>query len=113
MTKEVPQRVFGFGRQSENNENDKPKMKKIVIEAWFTPQIPVATGPAKHNGLPGLILEVSNDNTTILCTKIVMNPKEKLKIKVPKKGTVVTLNEYEEIRTKKAEEMREMFRRRG
>ena len=42
-----------------------------------------------------------------------MNPKEKLKIKVPKKGTVVTLNEYEEIRTKKAEEMREMFRRRG
>ena len=113
LTKEVPQRVFGFGRQSENNENDKPKMKKIVIEAWFTPQIPVATGPAKHNGLPGLILEVSNDNTTILCTKIVMNPKEKLKIKMPKKGTIVTLNEYEEIRTKKAEEMREMFRRRG
>ena len=58
-------------------------------------------------------MEVSNDNTTILCTKIVMNPKEKLKIKVPKKGAVVTLNEYEEIRTKKAEEMREMFRRRG
>ena len=32
-----------------------------------------------------------------------MNPKEKLKLN--KKGTVVTLNEYEEIRTKKAEEM--------
>ena len=88
-------------------------MKKITIEAWFTPQIPVATGPSKHSGLPGLILEVSNDNTKILCTKIVMNPKEKLKIKVPKKGTEVTLNEYEEIRVKKSEEMREMFRRRG
>ena len=31
-----PTKSFGFGRQSENNENDKPKMKKIVIEAWFT-----------------------------------------------------------------------------
>ena len=113
LTREVPQRVFRFGRQSENNENYKPKMKKITIEAWFTPQIPVATGPSKHSGLPGLILEVSNDNTKILCTKIVMNPKEKLKIKVPKKGAEVTLNEYEEIRLKKAEEMREMFRRRG
>jgi GLPGLI family protein len=85
ITREVPQRVFGFGRQSENSDENKPEMKKINIEAWFTPQIPIATGPAKHNGLPGLILEVSEENTTILCTKIVMNPKEKLKIKVPKK----------------------------
>ena len=42
--------------------NYKPKMKKITIEAWFTPQIPVATGPSKHSGLPGLILEVSNEH---------------------------------------------------
>ena len=113
LTREVPQRVFGFGRQSEDSDENKSKMKKINIEAWFTPQIPVATGPAKHNGLPGLILEVSTENTTILCTKIVMNPKEKLKIKVPKKGTEVNLQEYEEIRVTKSNEMREMFRRRG
>ena len=112
LTREIPQRVFGFGRQSENADDDKPKMKKIDIVAWFTPQIPVATGPAKYNGLPGLILEVSAENTTILCTKIVMNPKEKLKIKVPKKGSEVNLEEYEEIRVKKSNEMREMFRRR-
>jgi|TARA_B100001094_G_scaffold60590_1_gene56157 GLPGLI family protein len=113
LTREVPQRVFGFGRQSEDSDENKSKMKKINIEAWFTPQIPVATGPAKHNGLPGLILEVSSENTTILCTKIVMNPKEKLKIKVPKKGTEVNLQEYEDIRVTKSNEMREMFRRRG
>ena len=74
---------MNFGRQRENSD-DQPKMKKVNIEAWFTPQIPVATGPAKHSGLPGLILEVSDERTTMLCTKIVMNPKDKLKIKMPK-----------------------------
>ena len=112
LTREVPQRVFGFGRQSENNDNSKPKMKKVNIEAWFTPQIPVSTGPYKHGGLPGLILEVSDDATTMLCTKLVMNPKEKLKIKTPKKGTEVNLKEYDDIRTKKIYEMREQFRKR-
>ena len=112
LTREVPQRVFGFGRQSENNDDSKPKMKKVNIEAWFTPQIPVSTGPYKHGGLPGLILEVSDDATTMLCTKLVMNPKEKLKIKTPKKGTEVNLKEYDDIRTKKTDEMREQFRKR-
>jgi GLPGLI family protein len=99
LTREVPQRVFGFGRQSENNDDRKPKMKKVNIEAWFTPQIPVSTGPYKHGGLPGLILEVSDDATTMLCTKLVMNPE-------------VNLKEYDDIRTKKTDEMREQFRKR-
>lgn len=110
-SREEPQAVFQFGRQSENQENRKPKMKIVNITAWFTPQIPVSTGPYKHGGLPGLILEVSTDNTTILCTKVVMNPKDKIKIKEPKKGTKVTLDEYEQIRKDKITEMREMYQR--
>ena len=86
-------------------------MKTVNIIAWFTPQIPVSTGPHKHGGLPGLILEVNTDKTTILCTKVVMNPKDKIKIKEPKKGTEVALDEYEQIRKDKIAEMREMFQR--
>jgi len=41
----------------------------------------------------------------------VMNPKDKIKIKEPKKGTEVALNEYEQIRKDKITEMREMFQR--
>ena len=48
-------------------------------------------------GLPGLILEVSAGNTTMLCSKIIMNPAEKAKIKVPEKGEEVSKNEYQEI----------------
>jgi GLPGLI family protein len=110
LNREVPQEVFQFGRQSEETDRQ-PKMRTINITAWFTPQIPVSTGPAKHGGLPGLILEVNADNTTILCTKVVMNPKEKMKIVAPKKGTAVGLNEYNEIRKEKITEMREMYQR--
>ena len=62
------------------------KTKTVEVVAWFTPEIPVSTGPSWYQGLPGLILEVNDDKTTILCTKIVLNPDEKSKIKRPKKG---------------------------
>ncbi len=109
MSREVPQQIFQFGRQSD--QESKPKMKMVNITAWFTPQIPVSTGPAKHGGLPGLILEVNTDKTSILCTKVVMNPKEKMKIKISNKGTVVNAKEYNRIRADKIKEMREIYRR--
>jgi len=88
--------------------------KTIEVVAWYTPQIPVNQGPDDYWGLPGLILEVNADRTTILCTKIVMNPKEKDPINKPEKGDIVTQQEYTEITTKKMQEMREMYRgRRG
>ena len=102
------QQIFQFGRQSD--QESKPKTRKVNITAWFTPQIPVSTGPAKHGGLPGLILEVNTDNTNMLCTKVVLNPKEKMKIKISNKGTVVNVEEYNKIRTDKIKQMREMYR---
>ena len=79
------------------------------IEAWYTPQIPVSHGPGEYTGLPGLILEVSADNTTILCSKIVMNPEDKTKIEAPSKGKEVTKKEYQNIVQKKMAEMRDMY----
>ena len=87
------------------------KAKITTLSAWFTPEIPVATGPSFYSGLPGLILEVSDDNRTILCTKVVLNPKEKIKIKAPKKGTVVNNEEFKKIQEDKIKEMREQFGR--
>ena len=81
----------------------------IVVTAWYTPQIPVNQGPGDYYGLPGLILEVSADKTTILCTKIILNPEEKEILEKPSKGKVVTRKEYNDIMKKKMEEMREMY----
>ena len=68
--KEVQERVFSFGSQNQNQNN--LITKKVEVSAWFTPEIPVSTGPSWYQGLPGLILEVNDNNTTILCTKIII-----------------------------------------
>ena len=87
--------------------------KEILITAWYTPEIPVNQGPEGYWGLPGLILEVNDGKTIILCSKVVMNAKEKAEIKAPKVGKVVTQKEYDEIVTAKMKEMQEMGGGRG
>lgn len=87
--------------------------KEIEITAWYTPEIPVNQGPENYWGLPGLILEVTDGKTVILCSKIVMNTKEKAEIKAPSKGKVVTQSEYDKIVVDKMEELRQMGGRGG
>jgi hypothetical protein len=63
--------------------------------------------------LPGLILEVNDGKTIILCSKVVLNPKEKADIKASTKGKVVGQKEYDETVIKKMQEFREMNQGRG
>ena len=84
--------------------------KEKIITAWYAPEIPVSQGPGNYWGLPGLILEVNDGRTAILCTKIVLNPAEKTVIKEPSKGKKVSQKEYDKIVAEKMEEMSERFR---
>ncbi|BAO54493.1 GLPGLI family protein [Nonlabens marinus] len=81
-----------------------------TVTAWFTPEIPVQHGPAEYGGLPGLILELNTNGTTMLCTKIVLNPEKRDKIQAETKGEEIKLEEYNATFTKKMEEMSERFR---
>ena len=63
----------------------------------------------KINGLPGLILEVNDGNESILCSKIVINPKNDINVEEPKKGKKVNQEEFEAIMEKKMTEMDEQF----
>lgn len=89
--------------------------KEIEVIAWYTPEIPVSQGPGSFWGLPGLILEVQEGRTTLLCNKIVLNAKEKEEIKSPTKGKKVSQGEFDKITKKKVEELVEQFstQRRG
>ncbi|HPF12011.1 MAG TPA: GLPGLI family protein [Flavobacteriaceae bacterium] len=84
--------------------------KEVLVTAWFTPQIPIQNGPGEYGGLPGLILELNVDRTTILCSKIVLNTKEAMEIKPPSKGEKVTREAFDAVVKKKTDEMRENFR---
>ncbi|WP_047247593.1 GLPGLI family protein [Maribacter thermophilus] len=97
----------------EENQEEEFIIKEVEVVAWYTPEIPVNQGPGSYWGLPGLILAVSDDITTIVCSQIVLNPAEKVEIKAPSKGKKVTQEEYDTIAQEKTKEMRENFRNRG
>jgi GLPGLI family protein len=107
-----------FSRRGANKEKDSTKVKgtkeikTIIVTAWYTPQIPVSAGPAEYWGLPGLILELNAGRTTMLCTELVINPEEPVKIIKPSKGKKVTREAYTEIVKLKSEELRERFKSR-
>jgi len=82
----------------------------ITVTAWFSLDIPVSHGPAMYYGLPGLILEVNAGNTTILCSKIELNNEEEI-INAPINGKKINQKKYDELLKKKANEVRENFRR--
>lgn len=96
----------GAKKTSFLSEIDLPS--EITITAWYTPEIPVNQGPEGYWGLPGLILEVNDGKTTILCSKVVLNVKEKVEIKAPQNGKEVSQKEYDETVIKKMDEMMEM-----
>lgn len=94
--------------QTTNIMEDIEMPENITITAWYAPEIPVSNGPENYWGLPGLILEVNDGKTTILCSKIVLNAKEKATIKAPTNGKIVSQKEYDDIVVKKMDEVRKM-----
>ncbi|EDP98115.1 GLPGLI family protein [Kordia algicida OT-1] len=100
---------------SVNDDSDDKKTTKenVTVTAWYTLDIPVNSGPEMYWGLPGLILEVNDGTQTIVCSKIVLNPKNKVSIKEPTKGKKVNQAKFQEIMEKKSKEMMERYRGNG
>ncbi|NAS29405.1 GLPGLI family protein [Flavobacteriaceae bacterium R38] len=111
FTREIEVQSFtSFNKNEDDAESDKKvEKRKIVTTAWYTPQIPVSHGPSTHWGLPGLILEINDGSTIMICNKVVLNPKEKVEIIEPKKGKKVNGEEFAEIVKKKVEEMNKIY----
>lgn len=79
--------------------------KKIVV--WFAPQIEIPLGPALYNNLPGMVLEViENEGKRVITAKEVLftavNGKELAR---PADGKKVTAEEFDEIVKEKMKEM--------
>ena len=73
------------------NRDGIEKSREIV--AWFAPSLPYSFGPKQFNGLPGLILEITDNNITLLANKIEYKNQEEVKIKIPK-GKIISESDY-------------------
>jgi GLPGLI family protein len=100
-------------KDSTNTKENKPAKKMLTVTAWYTPQIPVSTGPDTYYGLPGLILELNAGRTIMLCTEVAISSKEVLEIEAPNKGKEVSRDEYNEIIKVKTAELKARFQSRG
>lgn len=92
------------------------------IEAWFTPMIPVMSGPDAYVGLPGLILHVDIDEgkKTITASEIFLENLEAGTIVKPTEGKKISREDFEELQKTKKEELEmnrsgstKAFKRRG
>ncbi len=113
-------RNFRPKKEAEDKEKIEEKEKKtnimevvempdsVSITAWYTPEISVNQGPEGYWGLPGLILEVNDGKTVILCSKVVLNTKDKVQIVPPTKGKEISQAAYDQVVTEKMKEIQEM-----
>lgn len=78
-----------------------------MVTAWFTPVIPVSTGPGTYGGLPGLILSIETNEGKNITTaiKVETGETEAGKISKPDKGRKVSREEFDKIVEEKMQEM--------
>ena len=74
-------------------------LKGRNYEVWFANQIPIAAGPWKLSGLPGIILEAKDAKAEVvfLCTEIAQINYSNDLLKIPSQVNITTRKELDEI----------------
>lgn len=77
------------------------------ISVWFTPAIPVSSGPGEFGNLPGLILavEANDGDRSVIAKSIDLKEVDKKKLQKPKKGKKVSKEKFLSIVEEKNKEM--------
>lgn len=100
------QRTMGVRRMSfssgnttpTDTANQKPQIREIEIAAWFAEDMMLPVGPATYGSLPGLILEVDENNGETIYVATEINAKaENKELKEPK-GKRISRKEFNEKR---------------
>ena len=80
-------------------------MDKDTVLAWFTPAIPVKSGPSSLGNLPGMILEVHIGSMVEMKATSIINSVEKEQLEKPKGGKKMSQKDFEAMVKEKTKEM--------
>lgn len=76
---------------------------KFPVVVWFTPEISFQTGPEDYIGLPGLVLKATyHSSTPYDIEAIQINNEQNITINKPKRGKIVSFEEYELLNKKQS-----------
>ena len=94
-------RILGYPCQQATMMKDSEQ-----VVAWFTPEIPVSTGPAEAGGLPGLILSLEMGKVyTIDAVTVELKEFDKKLLSKPAEGKKMNKEQFEAIVKEKRKEM--------
>jgi len=79
----------------------------LTTKVWFTPSIPVSSGPDEFGNLPGMVLavDINDGQHTLMAKNIEFTQVDEKKLKKPKKGKKVSREKYNSIVEEKTKEM--------
>ena len=97
---------MGGGPNTDTAASAPPKPKETELVVWYAENIPVSFGPDSYSGLPGVIMEIDQDNGANVTTAVEVSAKyPKKELVAPTKGEKMNRVQFQENMQKLMQEM--------
>ncbi len=98
--------IGGSANNTDTTANTQRAPKETELVVWYAENIPVSFGPDSYNGLPGVIMEIDQDNGANVTTAVEVSTKyPKKELVAPTKGEKMNRAQFQENMQKLMQEM--------
>ena len=98
--------IGGGGNNADTTANTPRAPKETELVVWYAENIPVSFGPDNYSGLPGVIMEIDQDNGATVTTAVEVSAKyPKKELVVPSKGDKMNRAQFQENMQKLMQDM--------
>ena len=98
--------IGGGGNNTDTAANTPRAPKETELVVWYAENIPVSFGPDNYSGLPGVIMEIDQDNGATVTTAVEVSAKyPKKELVAPSKGEKMNRAQFQENMQKLMQDM--------
>jgi GLPGLI family protein len=98
--------IGGAGNNTDTTANIPRAPKETELVVWYAENIPVSFGPDSYSGLPGVIMEIDQDNGANVTTAVEVSAKyPKKELVAPTKGDKMNRAQFQESMQKLMQDM--------